>query len=98
MTDESRKAFEEYCYSHGDIYSKYECWQASEQRFTTLQQHNALLKRALEPLFNAAHGLSYGVDWNNGTHAKLHGHRQKLLNALPLALQALEATTLKEEL
>lgn len=35
-----------------------------------------------EPLVEAATGLSHGVDWNNGTHAKLHGYRQKLLDAL----------------
>lgn len=31
---------------------------------------------------NAALGLSYGTDWNKGTHAITHGYRQKLLNAL----------------
>ena len=30
----------------------------------------------------AARGLSCGTDWNNGTHAKLCGYRQKLLEAL----------------
>lgn len=33
-------------------------------------------------LVEAAKGLSHGSDWNNGTHAKLHGYRQKLLDAL----------------
>lgn len=37
---------------------------------------------ALAPLLDAALGLSHGTDWNNGTHAKLHGYRQKLLDAL----------------
>lgn len=36
----------------------------------------------------AANGLSFGSDWNNGTHAKYHGYRQKLIDAL----QALRAT------
>lgn len=31
-------------------------------------------------LVEAAHGLSFGEDWNNGTHAKIH--RPKLLAAL----------------
>ena len=29
-----------------------------------------------------AKGLSFGEDWNNGTHANLHGYRQRLLAAL----------------
>lgn len=36
----------------------------------------------------AATGLSYGTDWNNGTHAKLHGYRQKLLDVLAKAREA----------
>ena len=30
----------------------------------------------------AAKGLSTGQDWNNGTMAKTHGYRQRLLDAL----------------
>ncbi len=36
----------------------------------------------------AANGLSFGTDWNNGTHAKGHGYRQRLIDAL----HALRAT------
>lgn len=44
---------------------------------------------AARPLIEAARGLSFGTDWNGGTQAKLHGYRQKLLDALPAALAAL---------
>ena len=30
----------------------------------------------------AANGLSMGSDWNHGTHAKEHGYRQQLIDAL----------------
>lgn len=36
----------------------------------------------------AANGLSMGSDWNHGTHAKEHGYRQQLIDAL----QAIRAT------
>ena len=36
----------------------------------------------------AANGLSMGSDWGKGTHAKEHGYRQQLIDAL----QALRAT------
>jgi hypothetical protein len=39
-------------------------------------------RERVKDLVEAATGLSYGTDWNNGTHAKLHGYRQKLLDAL----------------
>jgi hypothetical protein len=45
----------------------------------------------LRDLVDAARGLSHGVDWNNGTNAKLHGYRRKLLDALPGAEAALAA-------
>jgi hypothetical protein len=37
----------------------------------------------------SAEGLALGVDWNNGTQAKLHGHRASLIDALPAARDAL---------
>jgi hypothetical protein len=43
----------------------------------------------VRPLIEAAHGLSFGVDWNHGTHAEFHGYRRKLLEALPRARAAL---------
>jgi len=33
-------------------------------------------------LIAAARGLCAGEDWNNGTHAKFHGYRQKLIDAV----------------
>ena len=39
-------------------------------------------KEDAERFANAAKGLSFGKDWNKGTHALKHGYRQKLLNAL----------------
>lgn len=46
-------------------------------------------RAAVKPLIYAAEGLSYGDDWNNGTHAKMY--RPRLLDALPAALAALRA-------
>lgn len=46
---------------------------------------------AVQLLVDAAHGLSHGVDWNKGNHAMLRGYRQKLLNALPAAICAIDA-------
>lgn len=46
------------------------------------------LREALEPLVNAARGLTYGEDWNNGIAAKKHGYRQRLLEAVPAACRA----------
>lgn len=38
--------------------------------------------RALADLVEAGRGLALGVDWNNGTMAKEHGYRQRLIDAL----------------
>jgi hypothetical protein len=54
-----------------------------------LRVKQAGLVEALRPLVDAAYGLSFGEDWNNGTQAKLHGHRQKLIDAVPRARAAL---------
>jgi len=35
-----------------------------------------------ERFISAVKGLSFGTDWNNGTHAKTHGYRQALIDAL----------------
>lgn len=35
-----------------------------------------------ERVCEASDGLSHGVDWNQGTHAIIHGYRKKLLKAL----------------
>lgn len=42
-------------------------------------------REVIKRFYEAAEGLSFGTDWNNGTHAKLHGYRQKLLDALKYA-------------
>jgi hypothetical protein len=52
----------------------------------------ARLRVATEPLVAAAEALSHGTDWNNGTHAKLHGYRQKLIDAIPAARAALSSS------
>lgn len=62
---------------------------AQATTISQLQAEIARLRKALEPLTVAAYGLSGGTDWNNGTHAKLHGYRQKLLDAIPAARAAL---------
>ena len=46
------------------------------------QTDRDLWKQRFEKLAEAANGLRYGTDWNNGTHAIKHGYRQKLLDAL----------------
>lgn len=40
------------------------------------------VQKAADALAEAATGLSHGADWNNGTHVKLYGYRQKLLDSL----------------
>lgn len=36
----------------------------------------------LREVFDAAYGLCMGYDWNNGTAAKFHGYKRKLLKAV----------------
>jgi hypothetical protein len=62
-----------------------------EQQMRAAATRIAALLEALEGMTRAADGLSHGVDWNNGTHAKTHGYRQKLLDALPAARAAIAA-------
>jgi hypothetical protein len=38
--------------------------------------------RKLRRVYEAARGLCYGHDWNDGTQAKLHGYRNKLIKAV----------------
>lgn len=38
--------------------------------------------RKLEAVYDAARGLCFGVDWNNGVAAIKHGYRQKLIEAV----------------
>jgi hypothetical protein len=42
------------------------------------RNENARLRELLE----AAYGLCQGYDWNNGTHAKTHGYKRKVLEAV----------------
>jgi hypothetical protein len=67
-------------------------WMFAEKlaELSRLRAEKVKLVEALKPLVDAAHGLSFGTDWNNGTHAKLHGHRQKLIDAVPRARAAIE--------
>jgi len=48
----------------------------------TLIASQAARIRELEEVYDAARGLCYGEDWNNGTHAKSRGYRQKLVAAV----------------
>lgn len=41
--------------------------------------------KALEDVYVAAQGLCHGTDWNEGTHAKALGYRQKLIDAVDRA-------------
>ncbi len=36
----------------------------------------------LREIAEAARGLCFGADWNNGNHVKLHGYREKLIRAV----------------
>ena len=38
--------------------------------------------RKLRSVYEAARGLCHGYDWNNGSHAKHHGYRRKLVEAV----------------
>lgn len=38
--------------------------------------------RKLRKVYEAARGLCHGYDWNDGSHAKHHGYRNKLINAV----------------
>jgi len=40
------------------------------------------LTTKFQALWWAARGLTFGEDWNAGTHAKLHGYRDKLIQAV----------------
>ncbi len=65
----------------------YGCYLVYESDYDALRAERDMLREAFKPLFDAASGLSLGVDWNKGTHAK--AYRQKLIDALPAARAAL---------
>lgn len=54
----------------------------NDEQYKSFQEWKKVYFEKSKKLLEAAEGLSYGTDWNNGTHAKLHGYRQKLLDAL----------------
>jgi hypothetical protein len=69
--------------------SEYRLFEAQQnkllEQLAVAETQLASARKALEqmqPVFEAAHGLCMGYDWNNGTHAKLHGYRHKLLSAV----------------
>jgi Lar family restriction alleviation protein len=67
---------------------------ADDTTIQSLKDENARAMAVIDtvmPLIDAAHGLSFGTDWNNGTHALTHGYRKKLLEALPAALATAKA-------
>lgn len=52
---------------------------------TLVKKGNMSYEISPEQMYNlieAAHGLSFGQDWNNGTHAKIHKYRTKLLDTV----------------
>ena len=53
--------------------------------------------RSLQRLVDAAYGLSFGEDWNNGNAAKRRGYRKKLLSAIPAARKAIRDNSPAEE-
>lgn len=55
-------------------------FQSREDQQTLLDGRHELL--ALRAVYEAARGLCYGHDWNEGTQAKLHGYRNKLIKAV----------------
>lgn len=62
-----------------------ECARLMRGEVQPLYSHPATTPPApddLDALVQAAHGLSFGHDWNNGTHAKTHGYRAQLLGAI----------------
>jgi hypothetical protein len=57
--------------------------EAKDHKIVLLEKENAELKRQLElqkNVISAAIGISFGHDWNNGTHANLY--RNKLIDAV----------------
>lgn len=73
---------------------------ASKVRESERDQQAALIAsqarriEELEAVYDAARGLCYGEDWNNGTHAKSRGYRQKLVAAVN-AIEPLFATAIR---
>lgn len=58
-------------------------WVSDRQKIAeALSSERHRIQEKYKRLYEAAKGLSHGTDWNNGTHAKLHGYRQNLLDAL----------------
>lgn len=64
-------------------------------RVTALRRMEAMREALLERVYAAARGLCHGTDWNHGTHAKTHGYRQKLIDAVA-ALSAQPAPPVTE--
>jgi hypothetical protein len=60
-----------FAYADGTEYKRHRCKNTRAQPYTHAQ---------VMALVEAARGLSFGEDWNNGTHAKIY--RPKLLKAL----------------
>ena len=47
-----------------------------------LSEHIAELEKKYADLYLHASALTFGTDWNKGTTALLHGHRQGLIDAV----------------
>ena len=66
------------CYDFAEGCSCCEAW-AEYDRLTAAAQTPP---EDVGALIAAAHGLSFGDDWNGGTAARTHGYREKLLIAI----------------
>jgi len=56
-----------------------------QRRLCQLKEELEAKDQLLREFVGAARGLSFSEDWNEGTHAKIHGYRQKLLDVLTKA-------------
>jgi hypothetical protein len=69
----------------GDVYRwSDEFWRSVKdvKELVELRKANAGLDRLYAELYFHASALTFGTDWNKGTHALLHGHRKGLIDAV----------------
>ena len=59
----------------------------AHERIETEVAKNAELEKLYAELHLHAYALTFGTDWNKGTHALLHGHRQGLIDAVKALME-----------
>jgi hypothetical protein len=78
-------------YAINSVGPVWDCWPDSHKAvyyklaiaaLTAYAEASGSKQKLYDDLFAAARGLCEGEDWNNGTHAKMHGYRQKLIDAV----------------